>query len=185
MAPGGRRAEDCGSGSESMNATRPPGLSQRRTRARKVASAGAGDMAQPEAREDRIDLAVRLGPRVPDVQVGPQAVCHQPLAGALQRRGVRVIQRELTLVGQQRRPPAGARRQVDDLAADGQRIEPSSGGVELGVPRSVMDRTTRVPAPPQVPVVVLRRARLVVRDQRGFRVSSFDHLRDRGGRLSP
>ena len=61
------------------------------------------------------------------------------------------------------RPPPGPGGQVDDLAADRQPIEPAPGGIELGVPRGVVDRAARVAAAPEVPVVVLGRAGLVVR----------------------
>ena len=64
-----------------MNATRPPGFSQRRARARNVAEAVARDVAQPEAGEQRVDRTVRLGPGVADVEVRAQPVRDQPLAG--------------------------------------------------------------------------------------------------------
>ena len=50
----------------------------------------------------------------------------------------------------------------------GQGVEPAAGHVQLGVPDGVVDAAALVAAAAQVPVVVLARARLVVRDQRGF-----------------
>ena len=44
-----------------------------------------------------------------------------------QGRCRRVVQRELALAGEQRRPPAGARGQLDDPAADRQPVQPSTG----------------------------------------------------------
>ena len=70
---------------------------------------GARDVAQPEAGEHGVDLAVGLGPRVADVEVRPQAVGDEALAGTVERRLVAVVQRQLALAGEQRRPPAGAR----------------------------------------------------------------------------
>ena len=89
----------------------------------------------------------------------------QPVPGAVERRLGRVVDRQLALAGEQRRPPAGTGRELDDLPRDRQRVEPSPRGVKLGVPGGVVDRAAFVATPAQVPVVVFGCARLVVRDQ--------------------
>ena len=107
---------------------------------------------------------IRLGPRVADVEVGPQPVRDEALAGAIEGRRRRVVQRQLALRGEQRRPPAGAGRQLDDPAADRQPVQPATGPVELRVPGGIVDGAPRVATATQVPVVVLGGARLVVGD---------------------
>ncbi len=101
-----------------MNANVPPGLSQRRTIAEEVVEPVARDVAQPEAGEHGVDLPIGLGPRVAHVEVRPQPVRDEALAGALERRRRPVVERQLALRGEERRPPAGPRRELDDLAAD-------------------------------------------------------------------
>ena len=153
-----------------MNANVPPGLSQRRTIAEELGQPGARDVAQPEAGEDGIDLPIGLGPRVAHVEVRAQPVRDEALAGALERRGGPVVERQLALRGEQRRPPAGPGRELDDLAADRQLVEPAPGGVELGVPGGVVDRPALVAAAAQVPVVVLGGPGLVVGEHVGVDV---------------
>ena len=111
--------------------------------------------------------AVRLGPGVADVEVGAQAVRDEPFAGPVERRRRGVVQRQLALRREERRPPAGPGGELDDLAADRQRVEPAAGDVELGVPGRVVDGTALVAAAAEVPVVVLGRARLVVGEHLG------------------
>ena len=94
----------------------------------------------------------------------------------------RVVERQLALRGEERRPPAGARGELDDLAADRQAVEPAAGGVELRVPGRVVDRAARVAAAAQVPVVVLGGAGLVVGDHRRRRRSDARAGRRVGGR---
>jgi len=53
-------------------------------------------MAEPEATDQRIDLAIRLGPRVADVDVGAEAMSDEPLSSPLERRLGRVIDGQLT-----------------------------------------------------------------------------------------
>ena len=100
-----------------MKANRPPGLSQRRTSAEERHEPGARDVAQPEAREHGIDLAIRLGPGVAHVDVRPQAVGHQAVACPIEGRGVGVVDRQLALAREERRPPAGPGGELHDLAA--------------------------------------------------------------------
>ena len=110
--------------------------------------------------------------------MGPQVVRDQPLAGPLQRSRRSVVQRKLSLGRQKRRPPAGPGRELDDLPGDGQPIQPTPGHVELGVPGRIVDRAACVPAPAQVPVVVLGRASFVVREHLSADVGD-DHIRGR------
>ena len=141
----------------------------------------ARDVAQPEAGEHGVDGPVRLGPRVATVEVGTEPVGDEPLARALERGRRGVVQRELALRGQERRPPAGAGGQLDDLAADRQAVEPAPGGVQLRVPGGVVDRAARVPPAAQVPVVVLGRPRLVVGEHLGIGVGGRSRRRPAGG----
>ena len=100
----------------------------------------------------------------------------EPFARAIERRRRGVVQRELALRGEERRPPAGPGGQFDDLARDGERIEPATGDVELGVPGRVVDGTAFVSATAEIPVVVFGRARLVIGEHLGVDVGV------RGGR---
>ena len=121
-------------------------------------------MAEPEAAEHGIDVPVRLGPRVTHVEVSAQPVRDQALASAIERRRSGVVQGELALRCEQGRPPAGAGRQLDDLARDREAVQPPARLIELGRPGDIVERPAFVPAASQVPVVVLAGARLVVRD---------------------
>ena len=148
-----------------MNANVPPGLSQRRTSARNVGEPGARDVAQPEAAEERVDRPVRLGPGVAHVEVGAQAVGEQPLARPVERRLGRVVQRQLALRGEQRRPPAGAGGQLDDLAARAAARRARGVAVSSSAFQAASwIGAARVAAAAQVPVVVLGGAGLVVGD---------------------
>ncbi len=157
-------APELGSGRESTKAKVPPGLSQRRTRARNPGRPGARDVAQPEPAEDRVHLAVRLGPGVADVEVGPQPMGQQALAGEVEWRLGRVVAGEAALRGEERRPPAGAGGQLHDLAGEREPVEPQGGLVELRVPGLIVDRAVGVPTAAEVPVVVLAGPGLVVGD---------------------
>ena len=168
-----------------MNANVPPGFSQRRTRRQELRGPLPLDVAQPEPAEHAVDLPIRLRPGVADVDVGPQAMGDQPIAGAIERRLGGVVEPELALGGEERRPPAGAGGELDDLALERERVEPRAGAVELRVPGRVVDRAVRVAAAAQVPVVVLAGAGLVVGDHR-IAVGSGGRGRGiRGGRRSP
>ena len=162
-----------------MNAKIPPGLSQRRTMPRNSSSRCARHVAQPEPGEERVDRPVRLGPRVADVQVRPQAMRDQALACPIERGRRAVVERQLALVGEERRPPAGAGRELHDLAVDRQGVQPAPGRIELGVPGGVVDGAALVPAATQVPVVVFRGARLVVGEHLGIAIG-----RDRGSAVA-
>ncbi len=168
-------ALDCGSGSESMNANVPPGLSQPPDEPQERVEAGAGDVAQPEAGEHGVHRAVGLGPRVTDVEVGAESMRDQTFACAIERRRRRVVERELALRGEQWRPPAGPGGELDDVAVDRQVVEPATRDVELGVPGGIVDGPARIAAAAQVPVVVFGCPRLVVGEHLGVDVS-------RGGR---
>ena len=168
-----------------MNAKIPPGLSQRRTMPRNSSSRARGHVAQPEPGEERVDRPVRLGPRVAHVQVRPQAMRDQALPRPIERGRCPVVERQLALVGEQRRPPAGAGGELDDLAVDRQGVQPAPGRIELGVPGGVVDGAALVSAAAQVPVVVFRGARLVVGEHLGVGwVVSAGPLRRRAARAA-
>src|SRR5207249_2748426 len=78
----------------------------------------------------------------------------------------------------ERRPPTGARGKLDDLAADGQPVEPAAGRVELRVPGRVVDRPVAVAPAAEIPVVVLGRPGLVIGDQFRRLVGRCRALRD-------
>src|SRR6185312_16012635 len=103
----------------------------------------------------RVDRPIRLGPRVADMDMGAQAVGEEAVAGPVERGRRGVVDRQLALRREERRPPAGARRELDDLAVDREAVEPGAGAVKLGVPGGVVDRSALVPAAAEVPVVVL------------------------------
>ncbi len=124
----------------------------------------ARHVAQPEAEEQRVDLAVRLGPRVADMEVGAKSVGDEALARAFEWSGGRVVDRQLALRREERRPPTSSSGELDDLAADRQAIEPRSCTVELRVPGRVVDRPAGVAAAAQVPIVVFAGPGLVVGD---------------------
>ena len=85
--------------------------------AEELVEPGPRHVAQPEAGEHGVDGAVGLGPGVADVEMGAQAVGDEPLAGPVERRRRAVVHRQLALGGEERRPPAGPRGELDDLAA--------------------------------------------------------------------
>ena len=62
-----------------------------------LARPGSRDVAQPEPADERVDLPIRLGPRVADMEVGAEAVSDKPLASALERGLGGVIEGELAL----------------------------------------------------------------------------------------
>ena len=98
-----------------MNANVPPGRSQRRASARNAGRRARSTWLSQKPANRASTAPVRLGPRVADVDVGAQPVREQPVAGAIERRLGRVVDRQLALAGEQRRPPAGAGRELDDL----------------------------------------------------------------------
>ena len=124
-------------------------------------------VAQPEAHEQGVGRELRLGPRVADVEVGPQVVRDQALAGELERRLGRVVAPQLAAAGEERRPPARARGELDDATLQAELVEPAAGGVEVGPPGHVVDRPVAVAAAAEVPVVVLAGPGLVVGDHLG------------------
>ena len=149
---------------------RPAGLEPAPDDRQELGEPIARDVAEPEPGEHGVDLSIGFRPGVTDMEMGAETVGHEPLPGPVERRARRVIERQLALAGQQRRPPAGPGGQLDDLAVDRQGVEPAPGCIELGVPGRVVDRPARVAAAAEVPVVVLGRPSLVVRDHLGVAV---------------
>src|SRR5439155_6694475 len=96
------------------------------------------DVAQPEAGEQAVDRPVWLGPGVAHVQMRPEAMGHQSFPGTLERSGRRVVERQLALRREQRRPPAGAGGQLDDLAPPRQAVQPAPSAVQLRMPGRVV-----------------------------------------------
>src|SRR4029079_2293453 len=71
------------------------------------------DMAEPEPGEQAAGrIAVGLRPRVADMEMRAEAVGQQPVAGAFEGGGGRVVAPKLALLGEERRPPAGAGREL-------------------------------------------------------------------------
>ena len=69
-----------------MNAKVPPGLSQRRDERRGTsASRARGTWLSQKPVNTASTCAIRLGPRVADVEVRPEPVRDQALAGAIER----------------------------------------------------------------------------------------------------
>ena len=126
--------------------------------------AGAPDPAERGTRRDarrrRARRAAPDGPRVGDVEVGPQAVRDEPVARAVERGAVRVRGVQLALVREQGREEPDARRRLVDPA--GQRPSPSSQRVTTSssaVPGRVVDGAALERAAAQEPVVGERRGR--------------------------
>ncbi len=147
---------------------RRPGLQPRAGERQELPEARPRDVAQPEPGEQRVDGAVRCRPGIADVEVRPQPVRQQPVARPVQGRLRGVVGVQLALRGEERRPPAGPGRQLDDLAVQGQPVEPGRRGVQLHLPGQVVDGAVRVTPAAQVPVVVLAGARPVVGHQLGL-----------------
>ena len=126
-----------------MNANTPPGLSQRRQICEKFPESSAWNVAQPEAHEQRVDLTIRLSPGVADLDVARYAPGRVSRSAAMASgSAIGVVDRQPTFAGEQGRPPARARRELDDVAVDRQRVEPASSP-RRGPPPTVC----RPPAP--------------------------------------
>ena len=135
----------------------------------------ARDVAQPEAGEQRVDLAIGRFPCVAQDDARAQPVRLEPPGRDRERLAVGVGDREVSLLRQQRRPPARARGQLEDLAREREPVEPARRLVELGLPRGVVEGSALVPAAAQVEVVVLGCAGRVVGAHLGVEVG------ERGG----
>ena len=99
-----------------MNANSPPGFSQPRADGQELGETVARDVAQPEAAEERVDLTFWLRPGVANVDVRGKSVGDETFARPIERLLDCVVQPQLTLRGEQRRPPAGPGGELDDLA---------------------------------------------------------------------
>ena len=162
-----------------MKASVPPGTSQRRARARNATRLGPRHVAQPEAHEQGIGRRLRLGPRVADVEMGPQVVRDQALAGELERRLGRVVAPQLaSRRGAATTSPCRWRARRSDPQTEARR---ASGRPCRGRTSRPCRRSGRaVAAAAEVPVVVLAGPGLVVGDH--LRV---EPGRRRGGSPAP
>ena len=133
-------ALDCGSGSESMNANVPPGLSQRRTIARNSASRARGTWLSQKPVNTASTCRSGSAHASRTWRCARRRCATRRSRARSSGRGGPVVERQLALRGEERRPPAGPGRELDDLAADRERVEPAPGGIELGVPGGVVDR---------------------------------------------
>ena len=155
-------ALDCSSGSESMKANVPPGCSQRRTIARNSASLARGTWLSQKP--VKTASTCRSG----SAHASRTWRCARSWCATRRSRArssgaaVAVVERQLALRGEERRPPAGPGRELDDLAPDRELVEPAPGDIELGVPGRVVDGPALVAPATQVPVVVFGGAGLVV-----------------------
>ena len=148
-----------------MNANVPPGFSHRRTTPRNASRRSRGTwLSQNPAK------TASTG-RSPSAHASRTWMCarrpmrDEALAGAIEGGRRRVVDRQLALRGEERRPPAGPGGELDDLAMDRLGVEPAPCGVELGVPGGVVDGAAGVATASQIPVVVFGGASLVVGDE--------------------
>ncbi len=145
-----------------MKANVPPGLSQRRTIARNSASLARGTWLSQKP--VKTASTCRSGSaHASRTWRCARSWCATRRSRARSSGACRpVVERQLALRGEERRPPAGPGRELDDLAPDRELVEPAPGDIELGVPGRVVDGSALVATAAQVPVVVFRGSRLVV-----------------------